>query len=80
MPKREERIARALNRMVRGSEGCDFLSEEDSPALLELLGEYFIGDEVEVGQVLPDSGSDSEFTDINNGKQSKHFIYSNWLA
>ena len=52
-------------------------SVEDSPALLELLGEYFVGDEEEVGQELPDSGSDSEFTDINNGKQSKHFIYSN---
>ena len=48
-----DRVARSLNRL-----DYDFLGSSDSSALLELIGEYFGGEEQE--EALPDD-SDSRY-------------------
>ena len=45
-----DKIARSLNNLTRN--GCDFLSSEDSSALLDYLGEYLDDDE-EMEHKLP---------------------------
>lgn len=56
-----ESLARALNRHSR--EGVDFLGSADSSAFLDLMDDYFLGEEQE--DELPDNNDyDEQFYDL----------------